>query len=72
MVQLLDDGIIDQQVFVSEFQVYYSLLGIPDPLSGINIGTIVVAFLGGIYYSCGACPGFARPFTCLIVQTGNY
>jgi uncharacterized membrane protein YeaQ/YmgE (transglycosylase-associated protein family) len=25
-----------------------ALLGIPDPMSGINIGTIVVAFLGGI------------------------
>jgi len=25
-----------------------ALLGIPDPLSGINFGTIIVAFLGGI------------------------
>lgn len=25
-----------------------ALLGIADPLSGINIGTIIVAFLGGI------------------------
>lgn len=25
-----------------------ALLGIPDPLNGINFGTIIVAFLGGI------------------------